>query len=160
MILIIYYVIRFLLTVNCLILTYVNGVWIVSIWLSLSWMNHSPTLDIWFLPRTSSPTSNASWIASTILRLRVEVLSCSWKRRQNVFIVVFKGFVYFWHCLISTLGLKMMHYPLMSISSWCLTSYVGICGYHGFLMLFYVRAIASVTFCNHSLFVYFLFNCT
>ena len=159
MILIVYHVVRFLLTVNSLILTYVDRIWIVSICLALSRMNHSTTLDISFLSCTSSPTAHTSWITSTILGLWIEILSSSRKSWQNIHVIILKRFVDFWHSLISTLSLKMMHYSLMSISSWSLASYVGICSGHCFLMLLYVRAIASICISDYSLFVYFLFNC-
>ena len=121
--------IGFLLTVNCIILTYIYCIWIITFGLSLSWMNHSPTLHLSFLPGTSSSTSHTcDCITSTIvtLCLWIEILSSSWKSWQYVLIIIFQWFVYFWYSLICTGCLKMVHNSLMSISSWSLTTYLSL----------------------------------
>lgn len=146
----------FLLTVNSIILTYVYGIWIILISLSLSRMDLPFSLYVCFLSRASPSTTNSSWITSAIiLWLRVEILSSSWKSWQYILVVIFQGFIYFWHCLISTLGLKMMNYPLMSISCWSLTSNL-VLSLNSFFMLFYVWAKSSTV----SRLFYLFFNRT
>lgn len=153
----------FLLTVNSIILTYVYGVWIILICLSLSWLNLPFTLDICFLSCASPSTANSSWITSTIIlrRLWVEILSSSWKSWQYILVLIFhlvlifQWFIYFWNSLISTLRLKMMNYPLVGISCWSLTTNL-VLSLNSFFVLFYMRAKSS----SISRFFYFVFNCT
>lgn len=133
----------FLLTVNSIILTYVYGIWIILISLSLSRMDLPFSLHVCFLSRASPSAANSGWITSAIiLWLRVEILSSSWKSWQYILVVIFQGFIYFRHSLISTLRLKMMDYPLMSISSWSLTTNL-VLSLYSFLVLFYVWAKSS-----------------
>ena len=139
-------------------MTNINGVRIISIFLPLSRMDQSACLDFCLLSCAGSPTSNTRWISSTILRLRIEVLSCSRKRWQNIFIVIFERFVYFRHSWISSLRLKMMNYTIISTSSRSLTSKISICLSNGLLMLLDMRAISSTCIRNHSFFVHLLFH--
>ena len=159
-ILIIYCAIWFLLTVNSIVLAYVDGVWIISIGLSLSWIYHSTTLNFSFLPGASPSTTNSSWISSTIIWLWVslgwvKVLSSPRKSRQYILVVIFQWFVYFWNSLITSLRLKVMNYSLMSIACWSLTTYLILC-LNGFFVLLDVRTEAS----SISIFFNFVFNCT
>lgn len=146
----------FLLTVNCIILTYIYGIWIITFCLSLSWMNYPTALYFCFLSGTSPSTANTCWITSSIiLWLWVEILSSSWKSWQYILIVIFEWFIYFWYTLISTLRLKMVHYSLMSISRRSLTTYL-ILILNSFFVLFYVRTKAS----SISWFFNFVFDST
>lgn len=159
-ILIIYCAIWFLLTVNSIVLAYVDGVWIISIGLSLSWIYHTTTLNFSFLSGASPSTTNSSWISSTIIWLWIrfawiKVLSCPWKSWQYILVVIFQWFVYFWNSLITSLRLKVMNYSLVSITSWSLTTYLVLC-LNGFFMLLDVRTKSS----SISIFFYFVFNCT
>ena len=123
-------------------LTYIYGIWIITFSLSLPWLNFPSTLYFCFLSGTCPSTANTSWITSTILWLRIEVLSSSGERWQYILIIVFQWFIYFWNTLISTLRLKMMHYSLMCISRRSLTTYLILILY-SFFMLFDMRTKAS-----------------
>ena len=149
--------VRFLLTVNRIILTYIYGIWIITFCLSLSWMNYPPALYFCFLSGTSPSTANTYWISTIILLwLWVEILSSSRKSWQNILIIIFEWFIYFRNTLISSsLRLKMVHYSLMSISRRSLTTYLILILY-SFFMLFDVRTKASAISC----FLNFVFDST
>lgn len=119
--------------------------------LPLTGTYQSTALSLSFLPCTGSPACHAlccSWLCSTLLRLRIEVLACPWKCGQNI-LSIFKRFVDLWEFLISSLPLKMMAYAVMSLSCRRLPPQVvnmlwlviGV----SLLMLFYVRAQSTCT---------------